>query len=72
MEGRFFISFQYTVYIPQLGRPEEVMDRESALRAQRRRYSTHLGFAVKELEHTRYGVKVVKEGATRDVWGSEI
>mgnify|MGYP001799740074 CR=1 FL=1 len=27
---------------------------------------------VKELEKTQYGVIVVKGGATRDVWGSEI
>ena len=31
-----------------------------------------MGFAAKELEQTQYGVNVVKGGATRDVWSSEI
>ena len=31
-----------------------------------------MGFAAKELEQTQYGVNVVRSGATRDVWGSEI
>ena len=45
------------------------MGREPAVRPQR---CTHVGFAAKELEQTQYGVNVVKSGAIRDVWGSEI
>ena len=32
-----------------------------------------MGFVSKELEQTQYnGVKVVKSGATRDIWGLEM
>ena len=33
---------------------------------------TPVGFVIKQLEQTQYGVNVVKGGATRDVQGSEI
>ena len=57
-----------------------VMSRESGVTLLRVRWFLHckpymgtwVRFAVKELEQTQYGVNVVKGGATRDVWGSEI
>ena len=48
-----------------------VMGGEPALRQQRGRVPMW-GLRQKELKQTQYGVKVVKGGATRDVWGSEI
>ena len=47
-----------------------LMGREPAHRPQKE--GTHVAFAIKELEQTQYGIKVVKGGATRYVCGSEI
>ena len=48
------------------------MGRKPAVYIGHKGKGTHVGFAAKELEQTQYGVNVVKGGATRDVWGSEM